>query len=122
MYASPALVQSLSENEFTLTDETRGKIIKAGSEIIKSNKGGSIEKVWDELFTKSCNIQYPKNMLKNVAVEKIFKFSITPTVFTVLCRCEIDGTETLGILFVEKMVSCGKHNNKNYILKNLILL
>lgn len=122
MYASPELLEFFSGKKVNLTDESRKKILEKQNEFFKSGTN-SEEKTWNILFSKTIDLPYPKQIIEDTEIKKLFTAkSDIPEVFSALIQITTLSGSMLALATFKKELSKTKKDSYEYLLKSLYII
>lgn len=122
LYASPSLLEFLSQKKIDFTQEMRNKILEKGLIYCKQNTQNSLEKLWSALFSEIISVPYPKEILDNQVINKIFSSQLgIPYFFSAIIKVEVMKSTLFAIATFEKTKIFDK-DNKEYLIKSIYIL
>lgn len=120
-YINPAFMEILTKSEkFILNDEIRKKIIEAGQKIINNNDF-NFKNIWNDLYKKTCSLDYPGENFKEIFKDDFFDNNKIPKYISVIIKINHLQSSFYSFVLFEKTASFGK-NNREYLVKQLYLL
>lgn len=120
-YINPSFMEVCTKTEkFVLNDEIRKKIIEAGQKIINNNDS-NFKNIWNDLYKKTCSLDYPGENFKEVFKDDFFDNNKIPKYISVIIKINYFQSSFYYFVLFEKTASFGK-SNREYLVKQLYLL
>lgn len=121
LYLAPETLELLAGKQITLNDEARKAISEKGIELFKQQQL-SPEKTWDMLFEKSLGVKYPKELLENNEIKKIFSLKKNiPEVFSALIKINTFSGTLLALVTFKKSTESTKEMCE-YFVKSVYII
>lgn len=122
LYASPEVLEFLSGKKILLNEETRKKILEKEDEVFK-NGFNSEEKIWNTLYTKTLDLKYPKDIIGDTELKKLFiTKSEAPEVFSALLHITTFSGSLLALVTFKKEFTKSKKDSYEYLLKSVYII
>jgi hypothetical protein len=121
LYLAPEVLELLAGKQITLNDEARKAISEQGAELFKQQQL-SPEKTWQMLFEKSLGVKYPKELLENNEIKKIFSLKKNiPEVFSALIKINTFSGSLLALVTFKKSTESRKEMCE-YFVKSVYII
>lgn len=122
LYASPEVLELLSEKKIIFNEETRKKILEKEGELFK-NGFTSEEKTWNTLYTKTLELKYPKDIIEDSELKKLFVTkSDPPEIFSALLHITTFSGSLLALVTFKKEFTKSKKDSYEYLLKSVYII
>jgi hypothetical protein len=122
IYASPEVLEFLTGKKGVLTEEARKKILEQENELFSSDMG-SEEKTWDTLYKKTLDLPFPKDIIDEAEIKKLFEKGATiPETFSALIKITTISGSLFAFVTFKRELEKNKKDSYEYLLKSVYII